>query len=58
MKGKTQPPLGLDMGFDEALRRFIQTNPRELAENVATSKGKRGPPGQSPPSKMVDKQPK
>ncbi len=58
MKGKAQPPLGLDMGFDEALRRFIQTDPQELAENVAASKERRGPPKQSPPAKVDEKPPK
>jgi len=42
MKGKAEPPLGLDMGFDEALRRFVQTSPQELAENVAAAKKKAG----------------
>ena len=28
---KTEPPLALDMPFDEALRRFIQTDPKEVA---------------------------
>jgi hypothetical protein len=58
MKGKTQPPLGIDMGFDEALRRFIQTDPKEFAENVAAEKKKRGPPEQSPPVEVDDKSPK
>lgn len=58
MKGKTQPPLGLDMGFDEALRRFIQTSPKELAANVAAAKEGQGPPKQSPPAGVDDKPPK
>jgi hypothetical protein len=59
MKGKTPlPPLGLDMGFDEALRRFIGTDTRELAENVAASKQKREPPEQPPPEEVDDKPPK
>ena len=59
MKGKSPlPPLGLDMGFDEALRRFIQADPKELAENVATAKERRGPPEQSPPDEVDDKPPK
>ena len=59
MKGKTPlPPLGLDMGFDEALRRFIGTDPKELAENVAASKKGREPPKQSPPEALDDKPPK
>jgi len=39
-----EPPLGLDMPFDEALRRFIGTNPQELDANVTRSKKKK-PPG-------------
>lgn len=59
MKGKsTLPPLGLDMGFDEALRRFIGTDPKELAENVATAKEGRQPPKQSPPQEVDSKPPK
>jgi hypothetical protein len=27
---KTEPPLALDMPFDEALRRFVQTKPEEV----------------------------
>jgi hypothetical protein len=58
MKGPNEKPLGLDMGFDEALRRFIQTDPKELAENVAAAKERRGPPEQSPPAEVDDKPPK
>lgn len=29
-KRKLEPPLHLDMGFDEALRRFVQTDPAEV----------------------------
>lgn len=58
MKGPNEKPLGLDMGFGEALRRFIGTDPKELAENVAASKERRGPPKQSPPAKVDDKPPK
>lgn len=38
------PPFGLDMPFDEALRRFIGTDPAELEANVKRSKKKK-PPG-------------
>jgi hypothetical protein len=44
-KGKKHPsPLRIDMGFDEALERFIQTKPSELEGNVKKSKQKK-PPG-------------
>jgi len=59
MKGKSPlPPFGLDMDPDEALRRFIGTSPKELAENVAASKQKREPPEQPPPEEVDDKPPK
>jgi hypothetical protein len=59
MKGqKPLPPFGLDMPFDEALRRFIGTDPEELAENVATAKKRREPPEQPPPKEVDDKPPK
>jgi hypothetical protein len=32
-----EPPLGLDMPFDEALRRFIATKPKEVEENIKQS---------------------
>lgn len=40
-----EPPLGLDMPFDEALRRFIGTDPRELEASVKRSKKKKPPGG-------------
>jgi hypothetical protein len=47
MKGPREKPLGLDMPFGEALRRFIGTDPAEVAESQARSK-ERGPPKQPP----------
>lgn len=44
-KRKTQPPLFLDMPFEEALGRFVQTDPKEVQENVRKAKKKR-PPGE------------
>jgi hypothetical protein len=43
MKGHREKPLGLDMPFDEALQRFIGTDPREVAPRK-----ERGPPKQPP----------
>jgi hypothetical protein len=57
MKGPNEKPLGLDMDFGEALRRFIGTRPAEVADNVAAAKERRGPPKQPPPVK-VDKKPR
>jgi hypothetical protein len=39
-----EPPLGLDMPFDEALKRFIGTDPEEVEESIGRSKKKK-PPG-------------
>jgi hypothetical protein len=33
-----EPPLSLDMPFDEALRRFIQTKPDEVDASIERSK--------------------
>ena len=38
------PPFGLDMPFDEALKRFIGTDPNEVEANVKRAKQKK-PPG-------------
>jgi hypothetical protein len=38
------PPLGLDMPFDEALRRFIGADPAEVEANIRRAKKKK-PPG-------------
>jgi hypothetical protein len=38
------PPFGLDIPFDEALRRFIETDPAEVEANIRRSKKKK-PPG-------------
>jgi hypothetical protein len=37
------PPFGLDMPFDEALKRFIGTDPKEVDENIKRSKKKKPP---------------
>lgn len=45
------PPFGLDMPFDEALKRFIRTDPDELESNIKKSKQKKPPGGKrKPPS--------
>jgi hypothetical protein len=41
---KLEPQLGLDMPFDEAMNRFMQTDPREVEANIARSKQNK-PPG-------------
>jgi hypothetical protein len=38
------PPFGLDMPFDEALKRFIGTDPNEVETNIKRAKKKK-PPG-------------
>ncbi len=51
MKGrKHDKPLKLDLPFDEALRRFLRTDPDEVAESIATDKEKREPLAKRPPS--------
>jgi hypothetical protein len=40
-----EPPFGLNMPFDEALKRFIATDPEELEANVKRSKKKKPPGG-------------
>ena len=43
-RSKQPPALGLDMDVDEALERFIGTDPREVDEQIRRSKTKK-PPG-------------
>lgn len=44
-KGKKHPsPFKIKMGFDEALERFVRTDPREVEEIIKRSKTKK-PPG-------------
>ena len=38
---KLEPKLGLDMPFDEALQRFIQTAPKQVDASIARSKKKK-----------------
>lgn len=52
MKGPNEKPLGLDIGFDDALRRFLGTDPAELAESVAAEKERKK--GQPKPPLGVD----
>jgi hypothetical protein len=43
-----EPPLKLDMSFDEALSRFVATKPEEVDESIERSKAKK-PPQDKPP---------
>jgi hypothetical protein len=45
VKRKNDPPLHLDMDPDEALRRFLQTDPAELDEQIERSKAAKPKPG-------------
>lgn len=38
---KPEPPFGLDMSFDEAMRRFAATKPAEVEAGIKASKQKR-----------------
>lgn len=44
-----EPAFGLDMNPDEALRRFIGTDPKEVEESIGRAKKKK-PPGSKKPS--------
>ena len=52
-KRKTEPPLALNMSFEEALSRFAATDPKEVAEGIERSKTKKPPQDGTPrrPSK-------
>lgn len=41
MSKKREKPFHLDMSLDEALKRFVQTDPRELADKKKKVKRKR-----------------
>lgn len=43
-KRKVEPPLFLDLDFDEALARFARVKPEEVQESVDRAKQKK-PPG-------------
>ena len=59
-RAKHPPPLGLDMDPDEALARFIQTDPREvdaLEKRAKTKKPpgrKKKPGGKKPPGPSTE----
>ncbi len=40
---KLEPKLKLDMPFDEALRRFAQTKPKEVEKSIERGKQKKKP---------------
>jgi hypothetical protein len=48
-----EPPLGLDMPFDEALKRFIGTNLREVETSVKRVKKKKTLGGKKPPPSVT-----
>ncbi|SDJ72879.1 hypothetical protein SAMN05216338_106241 [Bradyrhizobium sp. Rc2d] len=50
-----EPPFGLDMPFDEALKRFIGTDPKEVQANIDKSKKKK-PPGTKPDGKNLQQE--
>lgn len=53
MTEKREKPLALDMPFDEALERFVLTDPAELPDSVKLRQ-KEGPPKRPPTPKGVD----
>jgi hypothetical protein len=58
---KTEPPLHLDMGFDEALKRFAQTDPAEVeppkdkAPKVSKAAKRLASSGKNPKQERSDK---
>lgn len=42
-KRKYQPPLHLDMPFDEAMERLAQTDPEEVEANIVKEKRRKSP---------------
>jgi len=46
-KRKLEPPLKLDLSFDEALSRFVATKPKEIVESIERAKTKK--PSQDEP---------
>lgn len=42
-KRVTEPQFGLDMPFDEALGRFMQTDPKEVEKSIERAKKKKPP---------------
>ena len=49
-----EKPLKIDMPFEEALRRFAQTDEKELPERVTLKRKKAG--GRSPPAERKRKE--
>ena len=43
-KAPAKPPLFLDLDFEEALQRFVKTDPKEVEESVDRAEQKK-PPG-------------
>jgi hypothetical protein len=44
MKGEREKPFGLDMPFNDALKRFIGVDPRELPDDARIKKKERPKP--------------
>jgi hypothetical protein len=51
---KPEPPLGLDMPFDEALRRFIGVDPKEVEASVKRAQKKKLGDKKEAPSAIID----
>jgi hypothetical protein len=47
-KRKLEPPLKLDISFDEALSRFVATEPKQVDESIERSKTKKTAAGYAP----------
>lgn len=51
MKRKRESPLGLDLPFDEALRRFVSVDPKQIPEEGNRKRG----PSKRPPPVVLDR---
>jgi hypothetical protein len=47
---KNPSPFKIKMGFDEALERFIRTDPKQVEANIKRSKKRKPPGGKKKPS--------
>ena len=45
---KMEPPLKLDLSFDEALSRFVATKPEQVEESIKRSKAKKPSQDETP----------
>ncbi len=54
MAGKYEDKMSLEMPFDEALERFIGTDPKEVQANITKSKAAKPPAERKRPARKPD----